>query len=269
MRVQIPPGGWGDPTRASMFARGRLLAMDEYPPLGPRFAAPRSAAPPEQNSAAAETTPAAAGAVSDAPVPRPKDGGPQEPPLPEVPAAAAPDADCDDLAAAGVVGDLMPPVEETPAGCSIPHPVKVTAIDTSVGRITLRPAGLMRCAAARAVAAWVREDVVAIGKEKLGGELKTLQTASSFVCRPRNHVQGAVLSEHGLGNALDVSGFAFADGRTFTVGGKDDDKGFVQAVRAAACKHLTTVLGPGTDVEHGNHLHVDLKIRKGGYRICQ
>ena len=44
---------------------------------------------------------------------------------------------------------------------------------------------------------------------------------------------------------------------------------FLASVRQSACKRFTTVLGPGSDAEHGDHLHVDLRGRNGGYRICQ
>ncbi|MFD2843675.1 extensin family protein [Paracoccus cavernae] len=29
------------------------------------------------------------------------------------------------------------------------------------------------------------------------------------------------------------------------------------------------MLGPGTNAAHDNHLHLDIKARKGGFRICQ
>lgn len=270
-RVQIPADAWNDATRAAMFSSGRLLSLDDYPQLGARLR-PSEPAVAESAVLSADEQPSAsasaAGATTSVPLPRPKNGVPESaapPPAQNVEA----DPDCADLQSSGVVGDLMPSMDSTPAGCGIPHPIRFTAIETSVGRVDLKPGGIMRCGAARAVAQWVRDDVVRLGKDLLSADLKALHTASSYVCRPRNHVDGAVLSEHGLGTALDVAAFEFADGKTLAVGGKDDDKGFVQAVRSAACKHLTTVLGPGSDAAHGNHLHVDLKIRKGGYRICQ
>ena len=32
---------------------------------------------------------------------------------------------------------------------------------------------------------------------------------------------------------------------------------------------FSTVLGPGSDGYHENHIHVDLAERRGGYRMCQ
>jgi hypothetical protein len=32
---------------------------------------------------------------------------------------------------------------------------------------------------------------------------------------------------------------------------------------------FTTVLGPGSDAYHSNHVHIDLQERRDGYRMCQ
>jgi len=92
--------------------------------------------------------------------------------------------------------------------------------------------------------------------------------AASYVCRPRNNVKGAVLSEHGRANALDVRALGLADGRTVLVTATDVPALMVEMKRSA-CARFTTVLGPGADPSHEFHLHVDLAQRRGGYRICQ
>ena len=35
------------------------------------------------------------------------------------------------------------------------------------------------------------------------------------------------------------------------------------------CARFTTVLGPGSDWYHEDHVHLDLAERRNGYRICQ
>ena len=35
---------------------------------------------------------------------------------------------------------------------------------------------------------------------------------------------------------------------------------FLREVHAGACQHFTTVLGPGADVFHYNHFHLDLAM---------
>jgi Resolvase, N terminal domain/Extensin-like protein C-terminus len=44
---------------------------------------------------------------------------------------------------------------------------------------------------------------------------------------------------------------------------------FRQRLRDAACHRFNTVLGPGSDAYHADHIHVDLAERAHGYRMCQ
>ena len=37
----------------------------------------------------------------------------------------------------------------------------------------------------------------------------------------------------------------------------------------SACARFSTVLGPGSDWYHEDHIHLDLMERRGNYRICQ
>jgi hypothetical protein len=46
-------------------------------------------------------------------------------------------------------------------------------------------------------------------------------------------------------------------------------KGFREGLRKSACAQFTTVLGPGSDGSHEDHIHVDILERRGGYRICE
>jgi hypothetical protein len=40
-------------------------------------------------------------------------------------------------------------------------------------------------------------------------------------------------------------------------------------VQLAACNEFSTVLAPGANIYHYNHIHVDLMRRYSGRRICQ
>ena len=42
----------------------------------------------------------------------------------------------------------------------------------------------------------------------------------------------------------------------------------LKSVRTDSCKYFNTVLGPGSNAEHWNHFHFDLRPRKGGRRYC-
>ncbi|MCX8508451.1 MAG: extensin family protein, partial [Rhodobacteraceae bacterium] len=68
------------------------------------------------------------------------------------------------------------------------------------------------------------------------------------------------VSEHGRGRAVDVAAIILANGQAISVledWGKGRAGRILKAVRAAACGPFTTVLGPGSDAFHRNHLHMD------------
>jgi hypothetical protein len=88
-----------------------------------------------------------------------------------------------------------------------------------------------------------------------------------------NGQAGARISEHSFGNALDIAAFVLTDGHRITVKdgwrGAPEEQGFLRDVQAAACDQFTTVLAPGSDRFHYDHIHVDLMRRDSGRRICQ
>jgi hypothetical protein len=86
-------------------------------------------------------------------------------------------------------------------------------------------------------------------------------------------VGGSGVSEHSFGNALDIAGFVLANGRTVTVKkgwhGTPDEQGFLHDVQLSACNTFVTVLAPGYNVYHYDHIHVDLMKRASGYHPCR
>jgi hypothetical protein len=95
---------------------------------------------------------------------------------------------------------------------------------------------------------------------------------TSYECRAQNRQSGAKLSEHAFANALDVMGFEFVNRRAISVTARWDESPeamFLSIIRAHACEHFTTVLGPGSDAAHADHFHLDLRERKRGARLCQ
>jgi hypothetical protein len=165
-----------------------------------------------------------------------------------------------------------------PDGCGAPAPVSVSR----VAGVALSPAATLTCDMAAALHGWVSGTLKPAARERLKTEVTAINTATSYACRRRNNSSGGKLSEHGRANALDMSGFTFAEGTANVAvgGGKwgegilaslgvSRDGSFLEAVRQGACQHFTTVLGPGSDRYHGDHFHVDVLRRKNGYRICQ
>ena len=82
----------------------------------------------------------------------------------------------------------------------------------------------------------------------------------------------ARISEHAFGNALDIAAFTLADGRRVTVKsgwhGAPEEQGFLRDVHAAACEYFSTVLAPGSNRFHYDHIHVDLARRRSGRGYC-
>ena len=168
----------------------------------------------------------------------------------------------------------LPPLgNET--GCGAPAPIEISA----VAGTALIPPATTSCAMGHDLSRWISGSVQPAAERILNTRVTVIHTASSYVCRGRNGAKGGKLSEHGKANALDMSGFSFAKGKSVTVGdgwggilhgiGLSPTGSFLSAIRADACGHFATVLGPGSDAHHGNHFHVDAIRRRNGYRICQ
>lgn len=160
-----------------------------------------------------------------------------------------------------------------PGVCGALHPFTVTA--AAQGLVQLRPAALVRCAMVPAIDRWVERVVVPASHHHFRLQVVELRLAASYACRPMNNVDGASLSEHGHANAIDVSGFVLADGRIVNVKsgwwGGLAERNFLREVHAGACGLFTTVLGPAHDLNHRDHVHLDLARhgRDGEGRICK
>ena len=153
-------------------------------------------------------------------------------------------------------------------GCMIPNPWRMRSLS---GVALSRPATL-NCGAVAAVNDWLGGTVQTAAARQFGEPVVSVDVAASYACRARNHSRGARMSEHGFGNAIDISAFTLASGRKVTVeagwNGDGGERAFLRAVRAAACGPFTTVLGPGSDRHHRDHLHFDLARRRGGGTHC-
>ena len=110
-------------------------------------------------------------------------------------------------------------------------------------RIAFNPPPVLRCRLAESVAAWVRDEV-APTLNVLGSPLRSIENYDSFECRGRNRVAGAILSEHGKGNALDVRSFKLANGQAIDPTDVNIAKEFRETLRQGACSRFMTVLGP-------------------------
>lgn len=162
----------------------------------------------------------------------------------------------------------LPPITG-PGECEAPDVVRlegVVLLDRS--RVAVTPPAILSCTMAEAVAGWVREAVAPRALD-LGSSLKAIDNLTSFDCRGRNGISGAKLSEHGKANALDIHSLRLANGKMMELTDPRVPKDFREGLRKSACSQFTTVLGPGSDGFHEDHIHVDLIDRHSGYRICE
>src|SRR5579871_950706 len=155
------------------------------------------------------------------------------------------------------IAPSLPPIKG-PGACGGDDIVRLEAVvlpDKS--RVELKPAATLRCTMATAVAEWVRSDLVSLAAS-LNTEPRTIDNFDSFECRGRNRIAGAMLSEHGKANALDVRSISFADGRELKLTDRTADRTLRETVLHQVCARFSTVLGPDSDWYHEDHVHLDL-----------
>ena len=98
-------------------------------------------------------------------------------------------------------------------GCGGEDLVRLEAIVMPDKRqVAVKPAAILRCAMASALADWIRTDIAPLA-QILGSPISVLDNFDLFQCRGRNRVVGAQLSEHGRANALDVRAFKLVNGQ--------------------------------------------------------
>ena len=156
-----------------------------------------------------------------------------------------------------------------PGACGGEDLVRLEAIVLPDKRkVAVKPAAILRCTMASAIADWVRKDMVPLATS-LGSTISDLDNFDSFECRGRNRVVGAMLSEHGKANALDVRAIKLANGQSIGFTDRTMSRDVRERVLHSVCARFSTVLGPGSDWYHEDHIHLDLAQRRNDYRICQ
>jgi hypothetical protein len=200
------------------------------------------------------------------PLPRPR---PAILPPVEVVTEPPPPSDCQLRLTADIAAiEILAPVTGA-NGCGIDDAVKLSAVMTrDKKRVAITPPATLRCAMAEAVANWVREEAAPIAAS-LGAPLGGIANYAAYECRGRNRIVGAMISEHGKGNALDIRAFTLTNGKSYELTDMAVAKDTRERLKAGACARFSTVLGPGSDGFHEGHIHIDIAARRSGYRICQ
>ena len=268
---QAEPAPAADPRLAGFRPKPRPPGLAGLTP--PDLTAPETAPPepvPEpapETAAAPQAKPSPGGVLGrlfgPAKKPRPK---------PDLPAgrseAAAPQSRAETslrgsvCGVPGIIGQTIPDIGTPGRGCGVEDPVKIT----SVSGIKLSQPMTVDCATATAFKRWVDRGIVpAVGGK--GGGIARFEVGPGYVCRPRNGVRGAKISEHGHGKAIDLMGLTLKNGQTIDVlSGWRKQPRILKAMHASACGIFGTVLGPKSDRYHQDHIHVDTaRYRSGTY----
>ncbi len=165
---------------------------------------------------------------------------------------------------------------EGPSICGLTKPLKVTALQG--GAVQFNSTQTLDCSMVAELDAWLTDVVQPAAQARFGQTVAQIDSMGSYNCRGMNNQMGARLSEHSFGNALDIGGFQLADGRKITLvrdwtRGDPETQAFLRDVHNGACSHFATVLSPGSNAFHYNHIHVDLAMHgmtsTGPRRICK
>jgi len=167
---------------------------------------------------------------------------------------------------------FTPAAQPAAAGaCRIDEAVQLQQL----GSIEFPDRPVLACSFALRLGEWLKESAAPIVIAQAKSPLDQLATGPGFECRGRNGDAAGKVSEHGFGNAVDITSFRLADRRVFQV--KDamapSSPAYqtLKGLRGSACGYFTTVLGPGANAAHAEHFHLDLGKhgKSDNYRICE
>jgi hypothetical protein len=228
-------------------------------------------------------------------------GAPSNGPISLTPPGVAPDEDEIDLPPEGTPGLNRPsargpylgtqaypqrdrtsaPYSQHPdAAPGLPQPERLPRLGPAQGNsvaafgpVAMKPAATLACPIVSALDRWLADSVQPAAMRWFGARVVEIKQISAYSCRGMNGNSRAHISEHAFGNALDIAGFTLADGRHVSVKdgwrGMPEEQGFLRDVQAAACQQFSTVLAPGSNVYHYDHIHVDLMRRASQRVICE
>jgi hypothetical protein len=243
------------------WAQGPKSLLAGEPKSKPRRAAlPESVPLPKPRPADAPASPPGAAAAGKQ--------SPESTEAPEQRDAPAPSACRLALTEAIAIAPSIPDIHGA-GGCGGEDLVRLEAVvlpDKHL--VSVKPAAILRCAIASEIANWIRADIAPLATS-MGSLISDLDNFDAFECRSRNRVPGAPLSEHGRANALDVRALRLANGQSISLTDRAQPRALRERVRQSVCARFSTVLGPGSDWYHEDHIHLDLMERRNNYKICQ
>ena len=207
-------------------------------------------------------------AAAAVPLPRPR------PPIAAAPAVAVatdhgPPTDCDKRLAALAVFLPMPTLTG-PGACGGPDLVEVDAVLLADGsRVAVEPKAMLRCemagiagrlAARRGGAAAQAAQFAAASRSRT--PIPTNAAAATASSAPRS-----ASTARATPSTCAASCWPTAARSCSPI--PPSRRTLREELRQSACGRFTTVLGPGSDGYHEQHIHLDVIQRHNGYRICE
>ncbi len=168
-----------------------------------------------------------------------------------------------------------PVQDERPQQRALPAlgPLRGPQVTGAIRPVAVTPAATLSCPIVSALDRWVSDGVQPAAMRWFGAPVTEIKQISAYSCRGMVGAGVSHVSEHAFGNALDIAAFILADGREITVKngwrGSPEEQGFLHDVQSFACDTFNTVLAPGYNAAHYDHIHVDLMRRASGRRPCQ
>jgi hypothetical protein len=183
----------------------------------------------------------------------------------------------------GATDEIMPPDDAAQVRPTPPVRASVRAAEppprlgpvqhAAPGPVAIQPTATLACPMVSTLDRWIADSVQPAAMRWFGVPVAEIKQISAYSCRGMNGSRSSRISEHAFGNALDIAAFTLADGRRITVKtgwkGLPEEQGFLRDVQAAACEQFNTVLAPGSNIYHYDHIHVDLMRRNSRRVICQ
>ncbi len=179
--------------------------------------------------------------------------------------APTPEGECDAAMNSGILVAQRLQRLGHRGSCMVPYALRLDAIMVGRKRVDLVPPAQLRCGFALAVANWVRAEADPAA-DSLGSQLVGIRQLDSYNCRTMSSTK-RLMSEHSMGNALDVAEFIFANHQHAHLTNPATQKAMRYRLRSTACKRFKTVLGPGVP-QHHDHIHIDLRHHFGPGGIC-
>lgn len=155
-------------------------------------------------------------------------------------------------------------VADSAGTCPLHNVVRVR----DFGDIKLSSSFLASCPLALSSALFVEQQAKPLAQQLIGSPLRQIDHFGSYACRNIYHRENARLSEHATAEALDISGFRFANGKRVTVlkgWPNAQTQPFLRALLSSSCLYYGNGLGPEYNAAHANHFHLGMR----GYGLCR